>query len=143
MKKLLLMAAVIVAMTACSGNKAKSTETTEPKTETTEPVYKDAAVVDNTLPEDTEEDTEEVTETKQSGTDWDKFLDEYDSYCTKIAALSKKAMAGDMSAMTDYASLIESAEALESKLEDAESEMTPAQIARLNKIVQKIAQAAM
>lgn len=138
MKKLLLMAAAIVAMTACSGNKTESYETIEPEAEATEAVNEDV-VVDTTLPED----TEDATESAQTGTDWDKFLDEYENYCTKLAGLSKKAMAGDLSAMSDYASLLESAEALQSKLEDAESEMSAAQIARLNKIIQKMAQAAM
>ncbi|MDE6782690.1 MAG: hypothetical protein K2J17_03095, partial [Paramuribaculum sp.] len=87
--------------------------------------------------------TSEVSSSTSSSNDWDKFLDEYDSYCTKLAGLSKKAMAGDLSAMTDYASMLESAESLQSKLEGAESEMTAAQVARLNKIVQKMAQAAM
>lgn len=90
----------------------------------------------------TSEEAEEVSSSSSSN-DWDKVLDEYENYCTKLAGLSKKAMNGDFSAMSDYASMLESAEALQSKLEDAESEMTAAQAARLNKIIQKMAQAAM
>ena len=75
--------------------------------------------------------------------DWDKILDEYDAYCTKLVAYAKKAKAGDMSAMTEYASLLESAESLQKKLENAGSDLSAAQAARLNKIAAKMANAMM
>lgn len=78
-----------------------------------------------------------------SGEDWDKILDEYEKYCDKTVTLVKKAQAGDMSAMTEYASLLESAESLQKKLENAGSELSAAQSARLNKIVTKMANAMM
>lgn len=45
-----------------------------------------------------------------------------------------------MSVMTEYASLLEKAESLQKKLESAEADMTPAQVARLNKIAMKLSQ---
>ena len=75
--------------------------------------------------------------------DWDKILDEYDSYCTKLVTYAKKAQAGDVSAMTEYASLLESAESLQKKLENACSNLSAAQAARLNKIAAKMANAMM
>ncbi|MBD5263673.1 MAG: hypothetical protein HDS39_06335, partial [Bacteroides sp.] len=64
-------------------------------------------------------------------------------YCTKLVAYAKKAKAGDMSAMTEYASLLESAESLQKKLENAGSNLSAAQAARLNKIAAKMANAMM
>ena len=77
------------------------------------------------------------------GEDWDKILDEYEKYCDKTLALIKKAQAGDVSAMTEYASLLESAQSLQEKLENAGSDLSAAQAARLQKIAAKMAKAAM
>ena len=75
--------------------------------------------------------------------DWDKIIDEYEAYCTKLATYAKKAKAGDVSAMTEYASLLESAESLQKKLENASSSLSVAQATRLNKIAAKMAQSMM
>ena len=77
------------------------------------------------------------------GEDWDKILDEYEKYVDKTVALYKKAQAGDISAMTEYASLLESAQSLQEKLENAGSDLSTAQAARLSKIAAKMAKAAM
>lgn len=71
---------------------------------------------------------------------WDALLDEYEDYMTQAVKMAKKAQSGDMSAMTEYASLLEKAESLQKKLENAENDMTAAQVARLNKIAAKLAQ---
>ena len=60
-----------------------------------------------------------------------------------MISLSKKAMGGDMSVMTEYSSTLEQAQRLADKLENAEGDMTPAQVARLNKIASKMAQGVM
>ncbi|MDE6559891.1 MAG: hypothetical protein K2K75_00770 [Muribaculaceae bacterium] len=87
---------------------------------------------------------EVATEASSSSSeDWNKILDEYEKYCDKVVALAKKAQAGDISAMTEYASLLESAESLQKKLENAGSDLTAAQAARLNKIAAKMAKAMM
>lgn len=87
---------------------------------------------------------EEVEVSTVSGSeDWDKILDEYESYCTKLAAAAKKAKAGDVSVMAEYASLLESAESLQKKLENASSSLSVAQATRMNKIAAKMAQAMM
>ncbi|MDE6247950.1 MAG: hypothetical protein K2M41_08960 [Muribaculaceae bacterium] len=72
-----------------------------------------------------------------SSNNWDSVLDEYEQYCTKLASLSKKAMAAE------YSSALEQAQRLADKLENAEGEMTSAQVARLNKIASKMAQSVM
>ncbi|MDE6697162.1 MAG: hypothetical protein K2K25_09800 [Muribaculaceae bacterium] len=99
-----------------------------------------AVEMEETMPEMEETEVEMVS---VSGEDWDKVLDEYESYCTKLVAAAKKAKAGDMSVMTEYASLVESAESLQKKLENAGSNLTAAQAARLNKIAANMAQAMM
>ena len=75
--------------------------------------------------------------------DWDKLLDEYEEFIDKAMACAKKVKEGDISAMAEYASLLESAESLQKKLENAGSNLSTAQAARLNKIAAKMAQAAM
>ncbi|MDE6341153.1 MAG: hypothetical protein K2K93_02450 [Muribaculaceae bacterium] len=90
----------------------------------------------------TEVEVDEVAAVSGSE-DWDKILDEYEAYCTKLASYAKKAKAGDMSAMTEYASLLESAESLQKKLENAGSDLSVAQAGRLQKIAAKMTQSMM
>lgn len=97
----------------------------------------------NSIESEGDEEFENVVAETSSGEDWDKILDEYESYCTKLVSAAKKAKAGDMSVMTEYASLVESAESLQKKLENAGSNLSAAQAARLNKIAAKMAQAMM
>lgn len=92
--------------------------------------------------DDTTED-DEGTAVSSPSNNWDSVLDEYEQYCDKLASMSKKAMAGDMTVMSEYSSALEQAQSLSDKLENAQGEMTPAQVARLNKIAAKMAQSMM
>ena len=106
--------------------------------------YKGAATSESSSEiEESDEVVAEEVVADSGNEDWDKILDEYDAYCTKLVAYAKKAKAGDMSAMTEYASLLESAESLQKKLENAGSNLSAAQAARLNKIAAKMANAMM
>ena len=96
----------------------------------------------NEISNDTPDD-DAPTVASASSNNWDSVLDEYEKYCTKVISLSKKAMGGDMSVMTEYSSTLEQAQRLADKLENAEGDMTPAQVARLNKIASKMAQGVM
>ena len=96
----------------------------------------------NVICNDTPDD-DATTVTSSSSNNWDSILDEYEQYCTKLASMSKKAMAGDMSVMAEYSSTLEQAQRLSDKLENAQGDMTPAQVARLNKIAAKVAQSMM
>ncbi|MDE6038452.1 MAG: hypothetical protein K2F75_00515 [Paramuribaculum sp.] len=135
------LAIALASMTAC-GNKQESTESETIETSTAadyDGVDSIAAPQSDATPAE-----EEVSEAAPAASnDWDKVLDEYEDYSNKVSSLSKKVMAGDMSAMTEYTSLLEKAESLSNKLEKAEDEMTTAQVARLNKIAQKMAQSMM
>ncbi len=86
---------------------------------------------------------EDESSPSSSSEDWDKILDEYEKYCDKLVTAAKKAQAGDISVMTEYASLLESAESLQKKLNNAGPNLSAAQAARLNKIAAKMANAMM
>ncbi|MDE6792538.1 MAG: hypothetical protein K2J48_05600 [Muribaculaceae bacterium] len=86
---------------------------------------------------------DEATAVSSSSNNWDSILDEYEQYCNKLASMSKKALAGDVTVMAQYSSTLEQAQRLADKLENAQGEMTPAQVARLNKIAAKMAQSMM
>ena len=75
-------------------------------------------------------------------TNWDELLDSYEKYVDKYIALLKKAKNGDASAMSEYASMLEQAQDLNEKLQNAKGEMSSAQLARYNRITQKMAKAA-
>lgn len=85
---------------------------------------------------------EEIVEPVQSsGKDWDALLNEYEDYVDKYVSFYKKAMNGDMSAMTEYVSLLEKAEKLSSQLETSQNDMSSAQLKRYLKITEKMTNA--
>ena len=135
------LAIALASMTAC-GNKQESTESETIETSTAAD-YDGVDSIASPQSEATPAEEEVSEPAPAASNDWDKVLDEYEDYCNKVSSLSKKVMAGDMSAMTEYTSLLEKAESLSNKLEKAEDEMTTAQVARLNKIAQKMAQSMM
>ncbi len=76
-----------------------------------------------------------------SSSDWDSVLDAYEKYVNEYIAVYKKVQAGDMSAYSKMASLMEKYQKLAEQLEEATDEMTTAQLARLQKINAKLANA--
>lgn len=80
----------------------------------------------------------EASKSNKSSSEWDQILDSYEKYIDQYAKLYKKAQAGDMSAMTEYASMLEKANDLSSKLNGAKSDMSTAQIARFTKLQSKL-----
>lgn len=103
----------------------------------------DATIEDDSWTLDTIVPVDEVATVSGSSQDWDSILNEYETYCNKLVNLAKKAKTGDVSAVTEYASVLESTEKLQTKLDNAKSDMTAAQAARLNKIAAKMAQSMM
>jgi hypothetical protein len=86
-------------------------------------------------------DDDDLASSKGS-TNWDAVLNEYESYVNQYIALMKKVQKGDMSAMSEYPKMLEKAERLSDKLDDAEDEMTSTQLSRYLKITNKMANAA-
>jgi hypothetical protein len=78
-----------------------------------------------------------------AGDKWDKLLDEYEKYVDQYIKTYKKAMKGDMTAMGEYVKLAEKAQKLAEQLEDAEDDMSAAQLKRYAKITEKMTKALM
>lgn len=93
--------------------------------------------------DDESETVAEETTASTSGEDWNAILDKYEKYCDQMVSLAKKVKAGDVSVMTEYASALESAQELQTKLDNAKNDMTAAQAARLSKIAAKMSAAMM
>lgn len=75
---------------------------------------------------------------KKSSRDWDAVLDKYEDYVDEYVATYKRAMDGDLSAMTEYVSLLEKAEELSDELDDASDEMSSAEVNRFVRITNKL-----
>ncbi|MDR2121404.1 MAG: hypothetical protein LBP64_11115 [Tannerella sp.] len=73
--------------------------------------------------------------------DWDAVLKSYESYIDQYVKLIKKVNSGDMSAMTEYAKMLEKAEDLQNKLENAKDELSATQASKLLKLQTKLANA--
>jgi len=89
-----------------------------------------------------DEDDEAVTTKKTGSTNWDKVLADYEAYTDKYIKLLKKANAGDASAMTEYLEMLEKAQEFQESLENADDDLTPAQLQKFNKIQMKLVNAA-
>jgi len=76
-----------------------------------------------------------------SDEDWDAFLDEYEEYVDDYVALYKKAMNGDMDALSEYAEVLEDAQDLNNRLSKAKGSMSSSQVARYTKITNKMVNA--
>jgi hypothetical protein len=84
---------------------------------------------------DNKADDAETDDAKQNdSSEWDKALDEYEKYVDKYIEFYKKTKNGDLSAMSEYADMLEKANAVSEKLDDAEGDMSAAQMARFTKI---------
>lgn len=87
---------------------------------------------------DSDSDAEVTSDSKTSSTDINAWLDKYEKAMDKYVSLVKKANNGDMSAMMDMASYLDQVNELYEDLENVQSDMTPAQAARLAKIYAKM-----
>lgn len=83
----------------------------------------------------------ETREEASSSSDWNKVIDSYEKYVNEYIAVYKKVQAGDANAYTKLASLSEEYQELGEQLVNASDEMTSSQMARLQKINLKLADA--
>lgn len=83
-------------------------------------------------------ETDEESVGTSSGENWDAVLDSYEKYVNKYVSLMKKANAGDMSAMSEYPSMLQEAQELSEKLSNAQGELSSAQWARYMRITAKM-----
>ena len=70
------------------------------------------------------------------------MLDDYESMIDSYAKIAEKSKKGDMSALADLTNYMSKLESISSKLDGAESDLTPAQAARFVKLQAKMAKVA-
>ena len=100
----------------------------------------EVAVVDDDNDNDNNDYNSSVSST--SDTDFDEFLTAYENYINKYIAIMQKAKNGDYSAMTEAATLMQDAQEYGEKLQKMSGNLTPAQIAKFQKLQQKLLSAA-
>lgn len=95
------------------------------------------------IDDDDDDDDDDYSSSSSSSEDWDALLNSYEQYVDKYISLMKKAAKGDMSAMSEYPSLLDKAEEFSDKMEKAQGSMSTSQWSRYTKITNKMTQAAM
>lgn len=85
---------------------------------------------------------EDYSSDSAGSSDWDSLLDTYEQYVDKYISCVKKAANGDATALVEYPSLLEKAQELSNKLQDAQGNMSSSQLDRYMQITNKMAQAA-
>lgn len=102
--------------------------------------------VDEYRDDDSDEENDDESDTEYSSpsgsTDWDQLLDEYEKFVNSYVSLISKANNGNASALTECMEMMEKVESLSEKLDDAEDDMSTAQMNRFLKIQTKFAGAA-
>lgn len=91
---------------------------------------------------DIDEDDSSSIASSSSDADFDEFLTAYEDYINKYIALLQKAKNGDYSAMTEAATLMQDAQEYGEKLQNVSGSLTSAQIAKFQKLQQKLLKAA-
>ena len=92
--------------------------------------------------DDSSDEDESISSSSTSSKDWDSMLDSYEEYVDKYIVLAKKAAKGDMTAMAEYAGLMQKAQELSDKMNGAQGDMSASQWARYLKITTKMTTAA-
>lgn len=86
--------------------------------------------------------TEEDSYTDSGSNNWEELLDSYEKYANEYIKFAKKASKGDVSALSEYSNCLQKAYDLADKLQNAQNDLTSSQIARFNRINEKLANAA-
>lgn len=144
-KSIVFIGALALVLASCGGNSAKSESVEADNVRIQDSIAAIEAAAAEAAAAEAEagiaaEVTEEESQAKTE--DWDSVLDDYETFITDYVSLMKKAKAGDVSAVTEYASCLEKANSLGEKLEKAQSTLTSSQISRMTKLQAKIIAAA-
>gem|GEM_PF-3303547 len=94
---------------------------------------------------DIDNDNDELTEDisiNDGNKNWDKLLNDYESFINKYLVLLKKANKGDVSAVQEYTSLFEKAEILGDDFDKNADNLTPKQLKKYIDLQAKISKAA-
>lgn len=138
--RLLAIATVMLCIVSCNsqGKKGDANETTIESLDSTA-----SNGIDTTETSmDNEEENATSSAKRSDSEDWDALLDAYESYVTKYLSYAKKAAKGDASALSEYPALMEKAEELGHRLENAKDDMSAKQLKRYMAITSKMATAA-
>ena len=140
---------------SCGGDSKKEKKETkdeledEMDDEELEDEYDDEEELSDEELEDEYDDEEELSdeeseedEESTSATDLDEFLDNYEDYVNSYIKIAKKAQKGDATAIQELPALLESANELQSNLEEEMDNFTTTQASRFSKIQAKLMQAA-
>lgn len=114
-------------------------------TDDTDVSIDDVKSLNTLLDSDNEEEDDNTDDNKissSSNEDWDELLDSYEQYVDKYISYLKKASKGDLSAISEYPSLMEKAQEFDNKIKNVENDMSVSQWARYNKISMKMLEAA-
>lgn len=114
-----------------NGGKIKNNEETNIDNEVTENEDK----ADN-------DENEDLSEASTGDENFDEWLNEYEEYCNSYIALLKKASKGDMSAIAEYTKMLQKAQGMSKKIDKVEGDLTPAQLAKFQRIQTKLMKAA-
>lgn len=90
------------------------------------------------LSSDIGDEGESDSNVSSGSNDWDAVLTSYEQYVDKYVSYAKKAMNGDMEALSEYPSLMQKAQELSTKLAGAKDEMSASQISRYMSITAKL-----
>ena len=104
--------------------------------------YRSWSSSDDKEVDSSESGDEEVDSSKSDDENWDATLDSYEKYVNDYISLMKKAKNGDMDALSEYPSILENAQKLSEKLQNAKGSMSSSQLSRYVKITNKMTQAA-
>jgi hypothetical protein len=144
-KTAVVLAAAVIALASTGCNKSpKAQETVRPaQTQAVPaPAAEPASPLTQTQVEPVAPAPAQPAAPASSATNWDSLLDQYEKFVDDYIATMQKAMAGDFSAMTTAATLLEQAESLSGRIAAASNEISAAQSARLLRIQTKLANAA-
>ena len=139
MLKYFVMVLFAVAIVSCGGKKNSSEENSS--LDSVEPVST-SDVSDLNVSDDSEDENETSLSSSSDSEDFDAVLESYEEYVDQYIVLMKKAAKGDMSAMSEYPTLMEKAQELGEKMENAKGDMSASQLAKYQKITMKMAEAA-
>ena len=90
----------------------------------------------------TTESESESTSTSSGDSSWDELLVSYEKYIDQYISFLKKANAGDVSAMSQYPSMMAKAADLQEKIMNASDDLSIAQMNKFNKLQAKMINAA-
>lgn len=90
----------------------------------------------------TSDDDDDDSYSSSDDEDWDAVLDSYEEYVNNYISLLKKAKDGDMDALSEYPSILENAQELSEKLQNAKGSMSSSQMSRYAKITTNMTKAA-